>query len=83
MFDVKYRRYRSGLLLALLVSLSGCALWPSWHWEKAGANDEQRDFDQSQCKAKVYAGNAGTVTNETVRRMFACMEAKGWSRGEN
>jgi hypothetical protein len=70
-------------ILLLLLGLAGCALRPTWHWEKPGAGDPELDFDQSQCKAKVYAGNAGTVTNETVRRMFACMEGKGWRRVDN
>lgn len=65
------------------LSLAGCALRPSWHWEKPGASEQELDFDQNQCKAKVYSGNAGVVTNETVRRMFICMEAKGWKRLEN
>lgn len=71
------------LLIVVGVNLAGCAIWPSWHWSRPGAGDEELAWDQNQCKAKVYAGSSGNVTNETVRRMFACMEGKGWSRVEN
>ncbi|RIX45536.1 MAG: hypothetical protein D3M94_11945 [Rhodocyclales bacterium GT-UBC] len=67
----------------LCLTLGACALRPGWHWEKAGASEQELAFDQNQCKAKVYAGNAGVVTNETVRRMFICMEAKGWKKLED
>jgi len=68
------------LCLWVVVSVSACALRSGWHWEKAGADAEALSWDQNQCKAKVYAGSSGAVTNETVRRMFACMEGKGWSK---
>ena len=55
----------------------------SWHWEKAGAGEETYEFDLQQCKAKTYAGSSGLVTNETVRRMFTCMEGKGWRKVDN
>ena len=71
------------LLVTAIVGIGGCALRPTWHWEKAGSSDEQREYDQNQCKAKVYAGNDGMVTNESVRKMFICMEAKGWHRVDN
>lgn len=60
--------------------LAACVFRPGWHWEKPGAGGEQLSWDESQCKAKVYSGSAGAVTNETVRRMFACMENRGWSK---
>lgn len=62
---------------------AGCALFPSWHWEKGGASEAEYSFDEAQCKAKTYSGNDGTVTNATVRRMHACMEAKGWRKVPN
>jgi hypothetical protein len=71
------------LTLILLSSLGACALLPSWHWEKPGASKEELEFDQNQCKAKVYSGSGGDVTNESVRRMFACMQAKGWRKVDN
>lgn len=71
------------LLICLVVGISGCGIWPTWHWAKPGASKEELNWDQNQCKAKVYVGSSGDVTNETVRRMFACMEGKGWSRVGN
>lgn len=71
------------LIVIIGLSMAGCALRPSWHWARPGAGEEELSWDQNQCKAKVYAGSSGNVTNETVRRMFACMEGKGWSRVEN
>jgi len=70
-------------LLLLVATLGACALRPNWQWEKPGADAQDREYDQNQCKAKVYSGSAGDVTNETVRRMFACMEGKGWRKVEN
>ena len=76
------KRMRGCLLIFAIVvtGLIGCVGRPAWHWEKQGAGDEQLTWDQNQCKARVYAGSAGAVTNETVRHMFACMESKGWSK---
>lgn len=65
------------------VLLTGCALLSSWHWEKSGASEVEYSFDEAQCKAKTYSGNDGTVTNATVRRMHACMEARGWRKVPN
>jgi hypothetical protein len=80
-------RQHSYLKIALsvwfAVLLSSCALMSSWHWEKAGASEAEYSFDETQCKAKTYAGNDGTVTNATVRRMLACMEARGWRKVPN
>lgn len=69
-------------LLLLAITLAACALRPSWQWTKPGADEQDLEFDQNQCKARVYSGNAGVVTNETVRRMFDCMEARGWRKTE-
>jgi hypothetical protein len=74
---------RLGLVVVLLLVAAGCAMRPSWHWEKSGASEEQLVWDQNQCKAKVYVGSSGAVTNESVRRMFTCMEGKGWIKREN
>ncbi len=73
----------ASVLLLLLASQAGCALRPSWHWEKLGASEQAYEFDLQQCKAKTYAGSSGAVTNEMVRRMFACMEGKGWRKVDN
>ena len=69
--------------LLFIAALAGCALKPSWHWEKHGASDEEYSFDLNQCKAATYTDASGIVTNESVRRMFACMERKGWSKVPN
>ena len=67
----------------LIIAITGCALKPSWHWEKRGASDEEYSFDLNQCKAATYTDASGIVTNESVRRMYACMERKGWSKVAN
>lgn len=72
-----------GLGACLFVGMTGCALKPTWHWEKRGATDEEYSFDLNQCKAATYTDASGVVTNESVRRMFACMERKGWSKVAN
>ena len=71
--------------LALLPSvlLCSCALLSSWHWEKKGGSQEEYAFDEAQCKAKVYSGTDGIVTNASVRRMHGCLEAKGWRKVPN
>ena len=66
-----------------LAALAGCALFSSWHWEKKGASEAEYSFDEAQCKAKVYSGTDGMVTNASVRRMHGCMEAKGWVKVPN
>lgn len=68
------------VLSALLV---GCALFPAWHWEKKGAGQEAYAFDETECKARSYAGADGMVTNASVRRMHACMAARGWVKVAN
>jgi hypothetical protein len=69
--------------LLCVAALTGCALFPSWHWEKKGASEAEYSFDEAQCKAKVYSGTDGMVTNASVRRMHGCMEAKGWVKVPN
>lgn len=71
------------LLLVLAAAIAGCALFPSSRWEKKGASEADYKFDETQCKAKTYAGNDGAVTNATVRRMHACLQERGWSRVPN
>lgn len=70
-------------LAALLVAAAGCALVPSWHWEKPGASQDEYDADLIHCKAASYSGTSGMVTQEMVRRMHYCMEALGWRKAEN
>lgn len=83
-FAVNRTKHWAAVLIAcIFAGVSGCALKPTWHWEKPGASDQQYSFDLNQCKTATYPDNTGMVTNEAVRRMFACMEAKGWSRVEN
>lgn len=65
-----------------LLSLAGCALSPSWHWEKRGAAEGDYDLDVKYCKLQTYSGTDGITTNESVRRMQACMSAKGWRKVE-
>jgi len=71
------------LATCIFAGVTGCALKPTWHWEKPGASDQEYSFDLNQCKTATYPDTSGMVTNEAVRRMFACMEAKGWSKVAN
>lgn len=71
------------LVLVVFLPLSACALFPSWHWAKTGASDADYTADETQCKARVYSGTDGVVTNASVRRMHACMEGKGWIKQPN
>lgn len=75
-----YKSLKTALSACFAVLLAGCSLMSSWHWEKAGAGEAEYSFDEAQCKAKLHAGTDGMVTQESVRRMHACMEAKGWSK---
>jgi len=61
----------------LILLLTGCA---SWHWEKAGGDYAA---DERTCKAQSYSGTDGMVTNASVRRMHACLEARGWRKVDN
>lgn len=70
-------------LLIFMAALAGCALFPAWHWEKKGAGQEAYAFDETECKARSYAGADGMVTNASVRRMHACMAARGWVKVAN
>jgi hypothetical protein len=72
------------LLATAFVALAGCALRPAWHWDKPGAVAGEYDADVKFCKAQTYAwATDGMVTGESVRRMHACMEGRGWRKVEN
>jgi len=71
------------LALTLILTGTGCALRPNWHWAKPGASEESYTADINHCKNRVYSGTSGTTTNETVRHMHACMAGKGWVKVEN
>lgn len=71
------------LVLAVFLSFSACALFSSWHWSRPGASDADYAADEAQCKARVYSGTDGMVTNASVRRMHGCMEGKGWIKQPN
>ncbi len=68
------------LLMLVLLGLAGCS---SWHWEKRGALDGDYTRDEIFCKQQVYTTADGVVTNASVRRMHACMQAKGWQKVDN
>lgn len=70
------------LTLWFLLGLTGCALNPAWQWEKYGAAEGDYDLDVKYCKLQTYSGTEGITTNESVRRMQACMMAKGWRKVE-
>ncbi|MDP2880753.1 MAG: hypothetical protein Q8N89_04120 [Azonexus sp.] len=69
-----------GLLIIAFIGLAGCS---SWHWEKRGALDGEYRRDEIFCKQQVYTSADGVVTNASVRRMHACMQAKGWQKVPN
>lgn len=71
------------IAIILLAGLAGCAFFPNWHWEKRGAAAGEYDQDVTFCKQRTYSGVDGMVTDESVRRMHACMEAKGWRKVQN
>lgn len=70
-------------LIVLLLGLAGCALRPTWHWEKPGASQEQYSADLNHCKGVSSPSADGMVTGEMVRRMHSCMEAHGWRKVGN
>ncbi len=74
---------RAVVAVCIILVMTGCALLPGWHWEKPGATDGEYDADIKYCKLQVYPGVDGMVTKESVRRMHACMEARGWRKAEN
>lgn len=71
------------LSLLLPLGLSACLLSPGWHWEKPAASDEERERDIRLCKQANYSGTDVNVTQASVRRMYACMEMRGWRRRED
>jgi hypothetical protein len=71
------------LLGACAILIGGCALFPNWHWEKAGASTAEYDYDVKFCKQLIYPGVDGYVTGESVRRMEACMMSRGWRKAPN
>lgn len=68
------------ILCLLFAGLAGCALAPGWHWERPGAASADYAEDERICKVETYAFNNGEVTRASVRRMHACMEARGWRK---
>ncbi|QLQ25463.1 MAG: hypothetical protein HZT41_11790 [Dechloromonas sp.] len=76
-------RSATPIAIALLAGLAGCALFPAWHWEKPGAATGEYERDVTFCKQRIYPGSDGMVTNESVRLMHGCMEAKGWRKVQN
>jgi hypothetical protein len=76
-------RSATPIAIVLLAGLAGCALFPAWHWEKDGAASGEYERDVTFCKQRIYPGVDGLVTNESVRLMHGCMEAKGWRKVQN
>lgn len=68
------------LLMIAFVGLAACS---TWHWEKRGAQEGDYARDENFCKQQVYSGTDGMVTNASVRRMHACLVAKGWQKVAN
>lgn len=81
--ELRLKRWGLTGVALILLSVAGCALLSSWHWEKRGANDDDYDTDLKFCKLQSYSGTDGMVTNESVRRMHACMESRGWRKMAN
>ncbi|HLO61770.1 MAG TPA: hypothetical protein VK165_02275 [Azonexus sp.] len=71
------------MTFALCLATAACALFPTWHWARPDASEADYATDETQCKAKTYSGTDGMVTHASVRRMHACMEAKGWIKVPN
>jgi hypothetical protein len=84
MFNTRPYTLKVLLVTTAFFALTGCALRPGGHWAKPGAADGEYDADVKFCKAQTYAwATDGMVTGESVRRMHACMEARGWRKVEN
>ena len=84
MFNPRRHTLTVLFVATFFVAVNGCALRPGWHWAKPGAVDGEYDADLTFCKAQTYAwATDGMVTGESVRRMHACMEARGWRKVEN
>ena len=77
-----FLRWPLALVLCLPI-LAACGLLSTWHWERPGADEADYKTDEIQCKGRAYSGTDGAVTKEGVRRMHACMEAKGWRKVQN
>lgn len=69
--------------LWLALGVCACAACSSWHWAKGGADAEAYAADERLCKTQVYNGTDGMVTHASVRRMHACLEARGWRKVPN
>ncbi len=67
----------------LMIAFLGLAACSSWHWEKRDGLDGDLAGDEKHCKQEVYSGTDGMVTNASVRRMHACMQARGWQKAPN
>lgn len=78
--DNRRKIHTMKLLMMAFIGLAACS---SWHWEKRGAADGEYVQDEKFCKQQVYSGTDGMVTNASVRRMHACMAAKGWQKVAN
>lgn len=66
--------------LIFVIFLTGCALWPAWHWEKPGGDYSE---DEKFCKLQAYSGADGAVTKANVRIMHGCLEGRGWRKVPN
>ncbi len=75
--------WRAWVVALMLPVLGACGLLSTWHWEHVGPEAADYAVDETQCKARSYSGADGAVTRENVRRMHACMEAKGWRKVPN
>lgn len=69
--------------MALTLFFAGCALRPDWHWERPGASDADYETDMRFCKSTTDQALNGSVTYESVRRVHACMEDRGWNKVAN
>lgn len=79
-YSLKTCQAEKTIPLLFLAILAGCALGPRWHWERPGASPEDYDVDEKFCKVQSYSGTDGMVTKASVRRMHACLEARGWRK---
>lgn len=67
-------------LVTLCLLFTGCSLRQDWHWERAKASDADYETDLRFCKANTDQALNGAVTYESVRRIHACMEGRGWKK---
>lgn len=70
-------------IAAMALLVASCATDKGWHWQRAGATQQQFNMDDGQCRAQAYAGTGGYINIGTAMILHSCMEGKGWQKVAN